>query len=219
SSASSPRTHSISISSTAARRCLASAASSASTGSPNGPVSTTAGPPGFSANGWLTRDSLPDEHLGRGLSRKVQDGLWEYAEYHSSRHAERDRDRGGRPGHHDRPVRVRFAEEHHDDHADVEERRDGGGDDGDDDQRGRALLDGRLEHGELPGEPAGERDAGERQQEEGEHSGDDRGALAETRPPGQVPGLAARVPHHRDDGERADRREAVGEQVEQGARQ
>jgi hypothetical protein len=70
----------------------------------------------------------------------------------------------------------------------------------------------------LPVKPAGQRDAGEGQQEEREH----RPAAASAWPGpahwDRWVRLAAASRDQRHDGERADGREAVGEQVEQHAR-
>ena len=94
------------------------------------------------------------------------------------RQRRRDGDRG--------PVRSRLAEEHQHDDPDVEERGDRRGDHTDHDQRARAALGRRLEDRELPGEAAGQRDAGEGQQEDREDRGHQRGAAAEPGPLGQV---------------------------------
>ena len=62
----------------------------------------------------------------------------------------------------------RLGEEHQYDHPDVEEHRDRARYQRHDDQWQRAAFDGRGEHHQLADEPAGEWNAGERQQEDGE---------------------------------------------------
>ena len=84
----------------------------------------------------------------------------------------------------------------------------------------RAALARGLEDRELADEPAGQRDAGEGEQEQREHHADKRIAAAQAGPPrhGGVL-LAVGIADQADDGERADRAETVGEQIEQRRRQ
>src|SRR4028118_2027485 len=56
---------------------------------------------------------------------------------------------------------------------------------------GRAVLDGWREDGDVAGGPAGERDPGEREQEEAHHRGRQRGALRQAGPLRGGRGLAA----------------------------
>ena len=113
------------------------------------------------------------------------------------------------------PSPDRVGEEHQHDHPDVEERGDGAHQHAHDHERPGTALPGSGEDRPLADEAAGQRDAGEGEQEEREDAGDDRRLLAEPRPARQVVRLAAAVADQGHDGERADRGEAVGDQVEE----
>ena len=154
------------------------------------------------------------------MIREAEQRLRHDAEDQGRDHAKRHGHAGEQPGRdHRGPARGRVAEEHQHDHPDVEERGDRAAEHPDDDQRQRPARDRRLEHRELPGEPAGQRDAGEGEEEEGEDARHQRRALAQAGPARQVIRLARGVTdegHHR---ERADGREAVDSQIEQAGRQ
>src|SRR6266571_5634202 len=154
---------------------------------------------------------LADKQLIRRMAGQAQDRFRHDAEHQGRDHADPDRGAGEHARHHHLgPVGDRVAEEHQHDHADVEERRDRAAQHAHDDQRGLAGGDRGLEDREFPGEAAGQRYAREGQQEQREDARDQRRPAAQARPPGQVPGLAAGVPHQGDHGERAYRGETVG---------
>src|SRR5580658_583348 len=146
--------------------------------------------------------------------------FWHDAEHQRGQHA--DADRGGRERawpHDRRPVSSRLAEEHQHDDPDVREGQNGAAQYADHDQRHGTPSDRRLEYRELTDEATGQRYASEGDQEQREYPGDQWRALAEASPAGQVPGLASGVADQRDHGERADRREPVGSEIEHAARQ
>src|SRR3984885_10703687 len=114
------------------------------------------------------RPSAHEQRI-RGVAGQAQERFGHDAEHHRRRDAEAHGGAGEHARHHHLgPVGYRVAEEHQHDDPDVEEPGDRAGQHADDDQRRLPGGDRGLEDGELPGEPAGQRDAREGQQEQRE---------------------------------------------------
>src|SRR5258708_12044095 len=138
------------------------------------------------------RPASAHEKLRGRVMSKAQQRLRREAEHQRREHPDADRQRGERAGpDHGRTVGDRLTEEHEHDNARVGEGKNGAAQDADDHQGQRPARDGGLEYGELPVEPAGQRDAGGGDEEESEDPGDQRGPPAKPCPPGQVASLAA----------------------------
>ncbi|OLL16204.1 hypothetical protein BKE56_022545 [Rhodococcus sp. M8] len=119
----------------------------------------------------VTRRSA-EEH--RDPIREIEQRLREDAEHHRHHRPGGDRDGCQHTGHHDRRgVAVRLVEEHQHDDAHVEVRRNRAADHADDHEWNGSAARRRPEHGELADEPARERDAGEREEEQGEDRADE----------------------------------------------
>src|SRR5665647_1912202 len=137
------------------------------------------GPPW--AGRWASRQE------SRRIPEQLQHRRGQHAEQHGSGHGEPDRDeREASTLHHRRRLTGcadRTGEEHQHDQADVEEHRGRRRKDTDDGEPGQAALDGGREHGKLPDEAGRERDAREREQEQGERPGERGVARWSRRPP------------------------------------
>ena len=156
----------------------------------------------------------PDEFSRNG--REVEHRARQHAEHEGDGRTHGDGRRGQhRRVRHARTVADGLVEVHDLDDPDVEERGDDARDHGGHHDRPGAGGEGHGEDRELAHEPGRERDARHGQQEEGEDRRHHGRLLAEPGPPVDRGGLATGVADQADHGEGADRREAVGRQVEE----